>query len=285
MKKIYVFLAVALMPMAAFAQGGSAALPFTRIFSGATMEGTAGAAMASAEISAWGSMGSAAMLPFSGKFLDVEAEYRYAGTGRAAAAVSLKPLDNMAFALGMTYASGASINGYQTANMVLSAGGGMMVAENITIGINARYARQNLTEDVSYGGFSVDVSAAARFGDLTATAGVSTLGSKVTSSSGDSYSQPSYAYLAGEYAFGAFRFDAAAECAFSGAAALSIGAVYSYDGLFFARTGYRLASASSVLPSQFAIGAGINFHGAALDLTYLRLPSANVVAVNLGYSF
>lgn len=281
---------MALCPLVAFAQGGTEAMPFIRTNLGPVYTSTSGAAIASPDAGAWGAFRSAAAISMSEGVFNAGVEGRINGTfPGGSAAVGFKLLDKLGVAVGAMYQSGDVIGDFRTSDMIVSAGAAFGVTDNLSVGVNARLAKQNLAAGISYGAISADFSVLDRISDvLYATAGVSALGGKVTSASGTQYSQPANAYAGLEFraeAFdGVFNADAMAEYYFSGAYAAAAGAGFTYQESVSLKCGYRYASQWCVMPSQFSVGAGYNFGSASLDLSYVRMSSQNIIALGVGYT-
>lgn len=282
---------IALCPFAAHAQGGSEALPFVRTDLGPMLTGAAGAAVASPEAGPWSAFRSAAAIPMSETVTSAGIDGRIFGAlPGGAAAISVKPTDNIGFAIGLMYQSGDKISDYRTSDVLMSAGAGIGISEVLSVGLNARFARQNLTEGVAYKGMSMDLSVMGRFSEsVSAIAGLSTLGGKVTSASGTQYSQPANAYAGAEFRMdildGVLCADAMAEYYFSGSCAAAVGAVYTYQETVTLRGGFRYASQWCVMPTLASIGAGYSYENISIDLSYQRISSANVLALGISFKF
>lgn len=281
---------MALCPLAAFAQGGTEAMPFIRTNLGPVYTATSGAAVASPDAGAWGAFRSAAALSMSEGLFNAGMEGRLNGTfpgGSVAAA--FKPMDKLGVAVGAMYQSGDVVGDFRTSDIIVSAGASFGITDNLSVGANARLAKQNLAAGITYSAFSADFSVLDRITDaLYATAGVSALGGKVTSATGTQYSQPGNAYAGLEFRTEAFdgviNADAMAEYYFSGAYAAAAGAGFTYQETASVKCGYRYASQWCVMPSQFSLGAGYIFGGLSLDLSYVRMASQNIIALGVGYT-
>lgn len=290
MKKL-ILLFIALCPLAAFAQGGSEALPFIRTDLGPVLTSTSGAAIASPDAGAWSAFRSAAALPMSEDVFSAGIEGRMTGSfpgGSVAAA--FKPMENLGVAVGAMYLSGDTVGDFRTSNMIVSAGAAFGITESLSVGINARMAKQNLTAGVSYSAISADISVLDKISDaLYATAGVSSVGGKVTSASGTAYSQPGNAYAGLELrleAFdGVFNADAMAEYYLSGAYAAAVGAGFTYQETVSFNCGLRYASALCVIPTTLSAGVGYSFGCLSLNASYIRQSSQNIAALGIGYKF
>lgn len=290
MKKLILIL-LALCPLAAFAQGGSEALPFVRTDLGPVMTGTAGAAVASPETGAWGAFRSAAAMSMSDGYFNAGVEARVNGTfPGAGAAVSVKPIGNLTIAAGAMYQSGDVIGDFRTSDMIVSAGASYGITESLSVGVNARLAKQHLAAGIAYSAFSTDFSVLDKLSDaIFATVGVSALGGKVTSASGTAYSQPGNAFAGMEFRVdaldGVINADAMAEYYFSGAYAAAIGAGFTYQETVSIKIGARYASKWCVLPTLLSAGVGYNVGGISLNATYIRQSSINIATLGVGYKF
>ncbi|MBR4775502.1 MAG: PorV/PorQ family protein [Bacteroidales bacterium] len=298
MKHILAALALSL-PLTLNAQEAqNAALPFTRIDRNPRTSAFAGAGVASTNASAWGALNNAAQLSF------IE------GMGDAAFGFQLWQPSNdadkttnfgggaafrfgdFAVALAGVYDKCEPFAGYNPSDLLLSLGASYNILDVVSVGLNARYASQNLAQNAKLSGFSADLSIIGRIMDgLTAGFTVGNIGPKVKGSV-DSYGQPAYARLGvawnktlaekhglellldGEYNFGS-------------AAAVSVGAEYNFNRLVYARVGYRYAGEKALIPSHLGAGIGLQFKGFRLDASYLTASEilGNTINVGLGYSF
>ena len=166
-------------------------------------------------------------------------------------------------------------DGFRTSEQVVALGVAYRLGEKWALGVNGRYASQRLTESVRYGGFSGDASVAFQpSAALRLSAGISTLGTRVASRSGQSFGQPVSAKVA-------------ADCFFSGNYGVSLGAQFDWNRMVFLRGGYRLASEGCVIPAHAALGAGVQFGGFRLDVSWLTASEAlgNTLSVGVGYRF
>lgn len=292
MKKIILVL-LALCPLRLLAQGGSDALPFVRTDFGPTLTGTAGAAVASHRTGAWGVFRNASALVFDGSMMNLGGEFRILGGGNSggAAALSATMFDNLGIGAGFAYLGGDRVGDFKTSDMVLSGGLGYSVTENIGLGINIRYAQQNLAESVQYHGYNVDISALAKVSDeLSVALGVSTLGKRIVSASGSEYRQPANVYAGAEYSLSlpegySLSLDAMAEYYFSGNYGAAIGGSFTYDDNLTLRAGYRFASEWCVLPSEFSVGLGGRLGAFTLDAGYTATKSLSLICLSAGFCF
>jgi len=137
--------------------------------------------------------------------------------------------------------------------------------------------------------FASDVYALYRWRMLRFSAGLANVGTSVKDASGSSYHIPSSVRLAAGYGQTfeekhSLEAGMDADCFFAGKFAVSGGVQYGFNGMVFARVGYR-ASGSDVIASGVSAGLGCKFHGVRVDFAYQRASSLNILAFSLGYSF
>ena len=274
------------------AQGGADALPFVRTDFGPALAGTAGAAVATAEAGPWGVFRNASAMAFPGCLQGVAGEFRFTDGNTGFSGAGMAKLMNGKFGLGagFSYLGGDRIGDYNTHSMLISGGVAYGITENISVGLNTRFAKQSLTENVSYKGASIDVNAMAKVGyDMTAIIGVHALGQKVESASGTSYGQPANVYAGTEYVIGLesnkLALDAMGEYYFSGNYGVAVGAAFTYDGMVTARAGYRYASEWCVLPSHFAAGLEGRIGGFSINASFAKMPTTYIICAGAGFSF
>lgn len=294
MKKMraIIIAAVALLSgTAVYAQGGADALPFVRTDFGPSLTGTAGAGVASTELGVWGAFRGAASMAFPGSRQGIAGEFRTsAGNPGFSGAGMAKLMDKLGIGVGVSYLGGDEFGGYRAHDILLSSGFAYSITENLAVGVNARIARQYLTESVSYKGSGIDVNVLAKVAyALTATAGLSAVGNSVVSSSGTKYKQPANAYAGIEYVIGMdsnkLALDAMAEYYFSGNFGAALGAAFTYDEMVTLRAGYRYATEWCVLPSHIAVGVEGRFQAFSVNASFAKLPSSNIICVGAGFSF
>lgn len=298
LKRIIWALAMCL-PIAMNAQEAqNAALPFTRIDRNPRTSAFAGAGVASTNASAWGALNNAAQLSYLEGFGDAALgfqlwrpsadEDKTTNFGGGAAF----RFGDFGVALMGIYDKCEPFAGYNPSELLISLGASYNILDVVSVGLNARYAVQNLAANAKASGFSADLSIIGRILDgFTAGVTVGSIGPKVKGSEA-SFGQPAYARLGvawntalaekhgiqllldGEYNFGA-------------AAAVSAGAEYNYNHLVYARVGYRYAGQKALIPSHLGAGIGLQFKGFRLDASYITASEilGNTVNIGLGYSF
>ena len=278
---------------------GSDALPFTRIDRNPVTSAFAGAGSASAGDMAYSAFTNASVLPFGPGTLDAAVSWQNWAPGAVRATnvnagVAYKVTPDLGVSAGYALQRGGA-DGFRTSEQVVALGVAYRLGEKWALGVNGRYASQRLTESVRYGGFSGDASVAFQpSAALRLSAGISTLGTRVASRSGQSFGQPVSAKVAADWAMrftdtDAFGLEAMADadCFFSGNYGVSLGAQFDWNRMVFLRGGYRLASEGCVIPAHAALGAGVQFGGFRLDVSWLTASEAlgNTLSVGVGYRF
>ena len=308
MKRITITVfALAFTVLGAWAQGTDA-LPFTRIDQNPVSLGLAGAGSASNATAAYSAFSNASMLPFFEGRLDASAAFQLwspsaAKSSNIAVGVAYKFSERVGVSLGYNLQSGApyeveDYNGQITGTFgpkshVIALGAGFGIGEHFGIGVNARFAAQKPSSDLSYNGLSADLFVAyAVNNDLRFTAGVSTLGTSITAYNKKKYSQPASVKFGANWGISFAEVNRVEVMAdfdyyFSKNVSAAIGAQYDWNKTAFVRLGYRYSTPYCVIPSHLAIGIGGKFHGFRLDLSYLTASPAlgNTLAIGLGYSF
>ena len=280
----------------------SAAVPFIRIERNPRSAAWAGAGRASvAGASAYSAFQGASQLPFLAGTMDAALGIQLWEPGNAVDKTTnfgggaALHFGSFGVALGGAYQMGQPLSGgYRPSDRLVSLGLAYGIAGRVSLGFNLRYAGQSLAAGTSVNSFSMDISALGSITkELSATLGIQGLGPMVKGSVADlNYPLPScvYAGLAWRHNFAADHTVEAVldgEYNFDGRPAGALGAEYAFRKLLFVRAGYRLASASAVIPSHLALGIGFCFSGFRADVTYLTASSllGNTVNIGIGYSF
>lgn len=289
--KRYILIAFALVIASFSVKAQGEALVFTRTDLSPVLQGTAGAAVA-ADNGPWNAFGAAASGAYMDKKISAGAGFRSLSGNllfNAAAGIALS--DRMAVYVGGLYNAGAVVADYRTNFMIASAGFGMGITDRLSVGANVRYAGQSLTHENRYGGISLDLSAGYRILDnIGVIAGISTLGGRVASATGETYPQPARVYSGADYSaelesIGTLNLDAMAEYYFSGNFAAAAGLRLCVMEYFNLRAGYRYATANCVLPTYFAVGGGASVAGFNIDVTYMKYPGDSAVGLGVSYAF
>ena len=274
------------------------ALGFTRIDRNPRTSALAGAGMASARSSAYAAFGNAAQLGFLPGRGDVglgvqlwEMSNEVDKTANFNAAAGFR-FGHFALALGGAYQLGVPQGFFTPADGLVSLGLAYNILDVVSVGVNARYALQSLTQEYRINGFSMDLSVLGRISPAVSVAvAVGTIGNAIASSTGSS-KQP--AYLRGGAAWNldpapkhAVELMLDAEYNFDGSFAADLAAEYVYNHTIFARAGYRLASKLALIPSHLALGVGVRFVGFRAEVSYLTASPVlgNTLNLGVGYSF
>ncbi len=281
--------------------------PFIRIDRDPVSAGMGFAGAASTEETAYSSFRNSSVIPFSERKATVGVSGQsWAPDGVKSTNVNFgtafKVSDRIGFSLGAAYqmgeeyavfnTSGDSKGTYKPSDLVIGAGTGFRILNNLSFGADFRYARQSLSVDDSFSAFNADAFLTYHSSDLNVTAGVSSYGSSLKSASGESYSLPTSATVGAEWAKAlsdnhGVRLAADADYFFSGAVTAAAGAQYSFKNMFFLRGGYHFGTNDAVLPSFATVGLGVRFFGVSLDLAYLTANDilGNTLTVGLGCRF
>lgn len=167
----------------------------------------------------------------------------------------------------------------------------------LSLGLNMHFLNEKLYESATYNSFAADVAigVAVPFGignKIIATAGVYTLGTPVTSSSGKKFPLPGHLNLEAGYSKNwnqahLLEVMAGTNWYFFGkAASVSAAATYSFRSLLILRCGYCYGGNSNI-PSYASVGLGLNFYGVSLNVSYIFASEvlSNSFGISLGYSF
>jgi hypothetical protein len=286
---------------------GSEALPFMRIVRDPVSAGMGFTGVASSSRIAYSSFVNSAMIPFSQLKGDVGASFQGWAPGgvkstNVAFGTAFRLGDNLGLSAGGAYQIGEKYemfddSGFQTgtgkpSDVLVNVGAGYRILDFLSVGVNARFASEKLSPDDSYSAFGADVFVALALDGVRISAGVSSVGSSISSASGGSFSIPASATLGADYSkcfadVHGVELALDADYFFSGAFTAALGAQYSYDDMIFARAGYHLGSESAVLPSFMTLGVGVKFAGFSANFAYLLGDESisNTLTVGIGYSF
>ena len=301
-------LALSSLTPASYAQDKNSAHQFIRIPRDPVTGAMAGAGAASSFTTAYSSFRNPAVIPFSDRTVDVGASFQmWAPDGvksnNVAAGVGYKAGEKFGFSVGFAYdmgagmdtydASGKSTGTFSPSEMVLNAGLGFAFTDKLGAGVNVRYSSDKVADGVSTSAFGADAFVLYKaLPELNITAGVSSLGSSVKDASGESFSLPMSATLAGAYAAAIDErngLDIAvdADYFFTGGITAALGLQYSYDDMVFVRAGYHLGTDKAPLPSFATVGAGFKYAGFSLNVAYLTANNiiGNTLTFGLGVSF
>ena len=168
--------------------------------------------------------------------------------------------------------------------MLVSAGLSYAFLDFLSIGVNAKYAKEQPWTNTSIDGLAVDVILAGKMEGIDFAAGVTSLGQKVKSQSSGEYNLPTALTLAAGYRYEvsdehALAARAKVDSYLGGSLAAGAGVEYCWSGMVSARAGYHYATA--VAPSFASFGLGFAFKGVGLDAAYLLGKVSNAWTVTL----
>lgn len=223
------------------------------------------------------------------------------GTTNLAARVSYRIVDGIAVRLSFAQdrakpfdvadASGQTLSSFTPLDLKVGAGLSWLLQDFVGISADASFLSSSLAPGVDYAAFAADVLLCGRYDAVRGVAGVTSVGSRVTS--GDrSFALPGAFVLALGYeeplsdAF-AIDFTAEGDFYFYGSYRLAAGLEAGISDIVFVRAGYNYGAYDSILPSFASVGLGVKVAGCRLDAAYLLgdAPMGGSFQVGLGYSF
>lgn len=335
MKHILTIIVSLLTAFGISAQSRSA-LPWVRTGRSAVDLSVAGSASMSSENMAWAAAGNSAMIPFCDRHFAVEAGYMrqsFSNNSSVNAGLAGNIGGKVGLAASFSYGldpaydiynlDGSTAGTFSPSYLLASLGASWRFVKFLSLGVNARYARQDLMQGYSYGTFAGDAMLMARFGDFSVSAGIANIGLPVKSASGDLFALPTSAKAAfmydavfgkkhgiqlnidGDYYLpGLFVPVQSAHDGSDGSAsgtdssssaqlsavqqlAASAGLQYSFADMVFVRAGYHFGGSEVPVPSYASAGLGFKFKGVSLNGAYLFASESlsNSFCLTLGYSF
>ena len=177
---------------------------------------------------------------------------------------------------------------FMPSDLLVGLGAGVAFTDYLSIGVNAKYARQGLTKEVAYQAFAADAFLLFNMAGFRVAAGVASVGTPVKAAGGGSYALPATAKIGAGYGFDfGLSLQADANVFFAGGFAVAGGVQYAWKDMLFARAGYHYGSDAAPVPSYLALGLGVKFIGIHLDVSYLTASKAlgNSFTIGLGYAF
>lgn len=283
---------------------GAQALPFTAAETNAASLRKAGADIVETGSVADAAFRNASAIPFSDGHFDFEAGYTSWAPSNSSiinAAGAWNIGDKLGITAGFAYGmhpsyeitnEGGAVKGtFKPSDMQLKAGFAYRFLPFLSAGVNVGYASSSLAEGHSYGAVTSDIFLMGKFSDFKIAAGVSDLGSGVTSAGGAKFKLPTAVTVGAGYekTFAekhGISVNLDADYFLTEGIAIAFGAQYSFNRMVFASAGYRYGGDSPV-PSYASVGLGAAFKGIKLDLAYLMGSDvmANTMALSIGYSF
>ena len=305
MKKFFLSALILLASVPCGLAQGTDALPFTRIERNPVVSSLAGAGSAADAAAAYSAFSNASILPLMKGRMDAAVSYQSwtpSPSRHFQGGAAFKVTPRIALSLGYAQQLGTAFDMFDQDGQattftpkdhLAAVGVGIGLGERFGLGVNARYAFQQLDADHHVSGFSGDVFLAFQVQDnLRLTAGLSTLGTQVGSQIGRKFDQPGSVKAAAGWTLRfadshALDLLADADYYFSEKYGVSAGIQYAWNDMVFLRGGYRLASKDCVIPSHAGLGAGFKFSGFHVDAGYLMASSVlgNTFSVGLGYTF
>lgn len=283
------------------------AMPSLRIEQDPVAAGMGFTGLASTTGTAWSALRNSSVIPLSEKKMDFGFSYQsWAPSGakdsNMAFGAAFKAGERFGVSLAGTLQNGEEYNvtdatgnasgTFKPSTISAGLGFGVKIIDNLSAGVNVRFASQKLTKDDSYTAFCGDVFVSYRFSDFNLTAGAASLGSKVKGADGNSYSLPASARVGVDWtkAFAeahALKLGADFDYFFCGSVTAAAGVQYSFRNMVFARAGYHYGADKAVLPSFASAGLGVKFFGVELNAAYLFASDAlgGTMTFGLGYSF
>lgn len=176
-------------------------------------------------------------------------------------------------------------------DLIIALGAGVSFGEHVSLGVSARLVQQQVMADYKLSSTAVTAMLQYRAKALNVAAGLANLGAGVKSENGGVSSLPASARVAASYGLqngvSTVTFALDADYYFSGKFGVSAGAVYGFKDVFFARAGYRYATAGTAYPSHLALGLGVKWKGLGLDVSYLTANAqiGNSLCAGLSYRF
>ena len=223
-------------------------------------------------------------------YMDIDADYCLSEN----LAVSLTGIYGIGEEYDIYNVGGYKTGTYRPGQMLIGIGAGYRFMEILAARINLKYMSENLAPEATYGAFGADVALTCSVpvsdnGNLTGELGVFSVGTKVTSASGQKFSIPSSAGLGAGYTQ---KFNSKTEASvmaqadyyFHNAVGAAIAAEAMFADIISISAGYRLG-AKYVTPSYASAGIGVHFSGIRINAAYLLGNISNTLALSVGYRF
>ena len=186
--------------------------------------------------------------------------------------------------------AGMSDGTFTPKHMYAGVGVSYLMKPELAFGVNVGFASNTLSKDVSYSAVSADLFAMYCVGPIRVAVGVSELGPKVASESGE-FSLPTAARLGFGYDLMVqedYTVDLSVDASYylAGAFSAAVGTSYNFKDMFSLRAGYRYGG-ESVIPSYASVGLGAGMSGVMLNVAYLFASEtlSNTLCVGCSYSF
>ncbi len=176
---------------------------------------------------------------------------------------------------------------FRPSDLILGLGATVFATDFLSVGLKARMVSSSIAENAKGNAFCGDVSVT--YHDEMFYAGLSgrNLGTKI-SYGGDAYALPMLVSISGgvKPAEG-LNLAGEVDYLFAGALMAGFGAEYCIQDIAFLRAGFHYGDAAKALPTFVSLGAGVQFAGIHLDLSFITASKTigNSLMVGLGYAF
>lgn len=287
MKRVVIsLLAVWVFGASVFAQEQT--MVFTRVPVDPALLGTAGASSASSESVTWSAFGNSAAMGFNTNRFGIAADYAQwapgaLGSERMAIASCVALGSKLHLSLAALYSKGASYEmfddkgvsagEFQMSDMMGAIGLSLLLSPQFSVGVNARYASQQLYEEGGLSSVLADLYLMYKVSMFQFSAGARSLGPSQEDASSLKFGAPSSANLAAwaEIPASAHSFGIGlnSDVFFNGGVSVSAGAEYSFNKMVFVRGGYQYATDKAPIPSYASAGLGLKIAGITLDASYV----------------
>jgi len=188
----------------------------------------------------------------------------------------------------ITNAQGMVRGTFRPNDLIVGLGATVYATEALSVGLKARMASSKIAEDAKGNAFCADVTVRYDGGLFFAGLEGRNLGSRIQYGGNASYALPGLVALSGGVRpIDGLTMAAEADYLFAGALMAGFGLEYCIQQIAFLRAGFHYGDAAKALPTFVSLGAGVQFAGVHLDLSFLTASKTlgNSLMVGLGYAF
>ena len=279
-------------------------LPFIRIDGNPATTGMAGAGLSSTSPGtdfAYATFGNGAAVPFMDKRFAAGFSYTMwmpsvSKDLRLRGGISARVGKMVGLTAGFAYGRQGAIDMdgklFHPNDWIIGGGVSLSPASCFSLGLNLKYAHQQLLQDYKLSAFNADIFAQFHWKAFNLAAGIVGIGPKIWAATDKvKYSLPASVKLAADYVFSfdflSLQLAMDADYYFSKNYSIAAGFRFGVMDYLYLRGGYRYASSGCVIPSHLALGIGGGYAGVSLSLSYLTLNKelGNTWLIGLGYSF
>lgn len=158
---------------------------------------------------------------------------------------------------------------FTPSDLTVGLGASYLLTDGLSVGLTARFIHSSIASKYSATAFGGDISVLYSKNNLSCGAVVKNVGSKVSYSE-DSHSLPMTASAGASYKIAGISVLAQADyCIPASAFGASVGLQYSYKDMVYGRAGFHYGDETKSIPTYMSVGAGVNFKGFGLDVSYL----------------